>query len=280
VSVVLTTEVTDRVEHLERFLAFHKDARVTAVLVADASASSAAIDVLEPYVREGFVHRLGGVSASELAQAAASELGADWVVPSTTEELWWPRAESLEDVLAVVPHRYGVVQGLVRRFVGGGTPPTVRTSLLGPAGSGGAAPRKQLRPIYRAGADMTIAEDDWTLRGSRVPLRAWYPVEVLDFSSIRTPVDVDVEAGLADGSLVSDLRVRDALLGEAATVFPVPSLVDDASHAVECAAVGEVDLVRLDRHIRDLELRIAALEARFWPRMRRAARGLIRRRSQ
>ena len=278
-AVVLTTEVSDRVEHLDRFLAFHRAARVTAVLVADAHASSAAAGVLEPYVREGFVHRMGAASASELARAAVSEHGADWVVPSTTGELWWPRAESLEDVLAVVPPRYGVVQGLVRRFVGVGDPPTVRTSLLGPGGSGGAQPRKHLRPIYRSGADMTVDEADWTLGGSRVPLRAWYPVEVLDFTSVWTPVDADVEAGLADGSLVSDTRVRDALLGEDPTAFPVPSLVDDASYAVECAAVGEVDLVRLDRHIRDLELRIAALEARFWPRMRRAARGLIRRRS-
>lgn len=275
----MTTEVTDRVGHLERFLAFHRSARVTAVLVVDTNAPSTALETLEPYVQDGFVRRLGGASASELARVAVSEYGADWVVPSTTEELWWPRAESLEDVLAVVPHRYGVVQGLVRRFVGTDNPPTVRTSLLGPGGSGGAQPRSQLRPIYRAGPDMTIDDDDWTLRGSRVPLRAWYPVEVLDFSSILTSVDADVEAGLADGSLVSDLRVRDALLGEPATAFPTPSLVDDASYAVECAAVGEVDLVRLDRHIRGLELRIAALEARFWPRVRRAARSLARRRS-
>jgi hypothetical protein len=125
---------------------------------------------------------------------------------------------------------------------------------------------------------MTIDDEDWTLRGSRVPLRAWYPVEVLDFSPSGKSSDAEIEAGLADGSLVSDVRVRDALAGDVAT-FPVPSVVDDASYAIECAAVGEVDLVRLDRHIRDLELRIAALEARFWPRVRRAARSLARRRS-
>ena len=124
---------------------------------------------------------------------------------------------------------------------------------------------------------MEINEADWTLRGSRVPLRAWYPVEVLDFSSIWAPVATDVDAGLADGSLVSDLRVRDALEGEHATAFPIPSIVDDASYAVECAAVGEVDLVRLDRQIRDLELRIAGLEARFWPRVRRRLRRIARR---
>ena len=153
VSVVMTTEVTDRVEHLERFLAFHKSARVTAVLVSDANAPPAALQKLEPYVQEGFVHRLGGASATELARLAVSEHGADWVVPSTTEELWWPRAESLEDVLAVVPHRYGVVQALVRRFVGNSDPPTVRTSLLGPRGS--AAPRRAASSARSTGRERT-----------------------------------------------------------------------------------------------------------------------------
>ena len=73
-----------------------------------------------------------------------------------------------------------------------------------------------------------------------------------------------IDSGLADGSLVVDMRLRDALAARVSS-FPVPSIVDDSSYAVECAAVGEVDLVRLDRQIRDLELRIAELEARFWP---------------
>jgi hypothetical protein len=126
---------------------------------------------------------------------------------------------------------------------------------------------------------MTVDDEDWTLHGARVPLRAWYPVEVLDFSSSWEPAEGAIEAGLADGSLVSDTRVRDALAGDVAATFPIPSVVDDASYAIECSAVGEVDLVRLDRHIRDLELRIGALEARFWPRVRRAARRLGPRRS-
>jgi hypothetical protein len=46
-------------------------------------------------------------------------------------------------------------------------------------------------------------------------------------------------------------------------------VVDDAAYAVECAAVGEVDLLRLDRHIRELEARIAFLEAQLWPRVLR-----------
>ena len=125
---------------------------------------------------------------------------------------------------------------------------------------------------------MTLDAADWTLGGRRVPLRAWYPIEVLRYPRGRTARAIvrRSTAGLADGSLVVDTRLRDALASGISS-FPMPSIVDDSSYAVECAAVGEVDLVRLDRQIRDLELRIAELEARFWPRVRRMLRRLARR---
>jgi hypothetical protein len=118
---------------------------------------------------------------------------------------------------------------------------------------------------------MTLDAADWTLGGRRVPLRAWYPLVVFGYPEVGAPDRPRIDAGLADGSLVVDTRLRDAL-AEGTTSFPVPSIVDDSSYAVECAAVGEVDLVRLDRQIRALELRIAELEARFWPRIRQRLR--------
>ena len=92
-----------------------------------------------------------------------------------------------------------------------------------------------------------------------------------------------VSAGLADGSLVEDVRLRDALrsLRDRSDVgglaLEAPDIVDDAAYAVECAAVGEVDLARLDRHIRELEERIGVLEARFWPRVARTFSRAVRR---
>ncbi len=56
-----------------------------------------------------------------------------------------------------------------------------------------------------------------------------------------------------------------------------PGVVDDASYAIECAAVGEVDLAKLERQIRELEGRIAWLEERFWPRVLRNVRRIVRR---
>ena len=38
-----------------------------------------------------------------MGRLAATELGADWVIHSDADEFWWPRGESLKDVLDVDP---------------------------------------------------------------------------------------------------------------------------------------------------------------------------------
>ncbi|HEU5207660.1 MAG TPA: hypothetical protein VFT94_08645, partial [Gaiellaceae bacterium] len=145
--IALTLVLGESKDGLGDFLRFHRDAGVDVVVVGGASAAEA----LEPYLRAGFVRLVErGVSQSELACVAANELGAEWVIPGALEEVWWPRGESLKDVLAVIPPRYGVVQGLLRTFVGATEQSeagssvfasrTVRTSLLGPDGSDGASP--------------------------------------------------------------------------------------------------------------------------------------------
>jgi hypothetical protein len=108
----------------------------------------------------------------------------------------------------------------------------------------------------------------------------------------------ELSRGLEEGALVVDERLRDALhvlrpaAGETSPpgrefllpaeasgrlTFRIPDIVDDAAYAVDCAAVGEVDLARLDRHIRELEDRIAWLEDRLWPRVLRTLSRLVHR---
>lgn len=303
--LVLTTVVDDAADVLDAHLAFHLNAGVDFVIATDPGLQEHTTDVLESYEREGYLRRVTtrglGVESlpTDMARLAVAEYGADWVIPSNADEFWWPRGESLKDVLAVIPPRYGVVQGLVRTFAGQrrselfADDMTARTSLLGPEGSEGEPLRRWLRPAYRAEPNMVVDPEDWTLGGRRVPLRAWYPIEVLQFpTSASSAVDDARVADLvADGTLVVDTRLRDALrsLGDAGAesvvresgngsrvAFPVPTIADDASYAIECAAVGEVDLVRLDAEIRTLELRISSLEARFWPRVIRALSRAVR----
>ena len=305
-SVVLTMVVRDAADVLEANLAFHLNAGVDFVIAGDPGSQDGTTEILDSFSRDGHLVRMpveGGSERAwrtEIARLAVAEYGADWVISSSTDEFWWPRGESLEDVLAVIPPRYSVVQALVRVF-----PPradggdffaermTVRSSLLASGERVEEPLHSMLRPVYRAEPNMVIDQEDWTLGGRRVPLRAWYPIEVFRFP-VRAGFPADnavddprIASGLADGSLVVDERLRDALrrlrFGETGFAPPgegvdrlelrAPTIVDDASYAVECAAVGEVDLVRLDRHIQELEQRIAVLEARFWPRVvRRLAR--------
>ena len=65
----------------------------------------------------GHVRRASG-SLTELGRLAVAEYGAEWLFATAADEFWWPRGESLKDVLAVVPARYAVVQALVREFGG------------------------------------------------------------------------------------------------------------------------------------------------------------------
>ena len=96
-----------------------------------------------------------------------------------------------------------------------------------------------------------------------MPLRAWYPVEVFEFrSGGERGVDEEEARGIAEETLACDDALRDALRGlrdgQELFALPIdgrerahfrsPDVVDDAAYAVECAAVGEVDLPRLEAY--------------------------------
>ena len=335
VKIVSVLASGDDAQLLDAHLAFHLNVGVDLVLAVDPG-DDAISEVLAAYERDGLVRRLsaeelrGTDFRSELARRAVAENAADWVLSSDPDEFWWPRGESLKDVLAAIPARYGVVQGLVRVF-----PPRpgagafeermiVRPTLLEQS-SAPESLASTLRPLYRASHDLVVDPEDPTEGGRRVPLRAWYPIEVLRYpfrtleqtqrfcerqptprSALESDALAAQEVGrladwyeercAADGSLVPDERLGDALKtlvraeadpsptryalpsGDGGSlVLRPPTIVDDAAYAGECAAVGEVDLVTLDRHIRELEARIGQLEARFWPRVMRRLTRLTRR---
>ena len=94
--------------------------------------------------------------------------------------------------------------------------------------------------------------------------------------------DEEVERGVAEGRLVVDTRLRDALRAIAAgekPVFPLPTLVDDAEYAVEAAVLGEADVVRLQRRLDELERRLQTVEQRLprrvYRRLRRTANRVL-----
>src|SRR6476619_1391130 len=92
--------------------------------------------------------------------------------------------------------------------------------------------------------------------------------------------EAELERGVADGRLVVDTRLRDALRDVAAghaPAFPVPTLVEDAEYAVEAAVLGEADVVRLQRRLDELETRLRTLEVKPLARVHRKVSGTTRR---
>jgi Glycosyl transferase family 2 len=289
-------------------IAYHLNAGVDFVIALDHESGAGTTEILESYERDGYLRlmREGGEARdaewrTRMGRVAAAEHGADWVINSEAEEFWWPRGESLKDVLAPIPPRYTIVQGLRRSFLPrpGEDGPfsermTLRRLLQRSSDNGPESLAATLRPIHRADSNVVVQADGTVTLSRSVPLRAWYPIEVLHFPARASEEGDEVER---EGSVV-DTRLRDALraLREAAAAegvpgrafalpeqgashlsFRTPDVVDDAAYAVECAAVGEVDLPRLEQYVAELEERVAWLEQRLWPRVLRAASKLVRR---
>jgi hypothetical protein len=212
---------------------------------------------------------------------------------------------------------------------------TVRPLLSAPVNEPENPLRPNTHVLHRADAAAVVTAGNHALRGSTHALfSGWHPVEVLHFplrsreqarrkyenwvhvragreyrdafeASQRGELDELVERkllaedvvqrGLAEGSLVEDTRLRDALrrLSGAAPIpadasflsaanrtsrltLPRPSAEEDAIYAAEVAVLAEADAVRLQRRLDELEARLASLEAGAGARARR---GLSRLRS-
>jgi hypothetical protein len=74
--------------------------------------------------------------------------------------------------------------------------------------------------------------------------------------------DERLERGLADGSLVVDTRLRDALRVSRAPVEPAARPADRTLFAQDDAALQDADIVRLVRRLDDLRIRLDAVERR------------------
>jgi hypothetical protein len=347
--LVMTLRTRDEADVIDAQIAFHLNAGVDFVVATDHRSEDGTTDVLESYARQGYLELIRedadgmneGAWATRMSRLAATEFGADWIIPSDADEFWWPRGGSLKEVLASVPERYGIVRALLRQFVprpGDGSVfaerMTARLSMSAPINDPTSLFRPNLKSIHRADPDVRLSAGAHTLLGSRfVPLRGWYPVEFLHFpirsleqcerkytnllsalganrNSYYDEVgraleggtfaefydslvidDTALERGLTDGSLVQDTRLRDVLrtlrsaqngsFSLAGIAFPRPTVVDDAAYAVDVAALGEADVVRVQRRLDELEQRLAAVESvrpavRLRRELGRIARRLVR----
>ena len=340
--LVMTLLARDEADIVDEQIKFHLNAGVDHVIATDNLSQDGTTDILEAYAKEGQLHLIREEGEylrqadwiTRMGRMAASEFGADWVIHSDADEFWWPRGDSLKDVLTSIPARYGIVRALLRHFVprpDQGGPfyerMTARVSASSPINDPRSLFRPNLKIIHRADPNVSVSIGaQRLLESSLVPLRGWYPIEFFHFpvrsreqcerkysyqqtgpgqtpspyyDRVRALIDggradevyeslvvdaVALERGLEEGTLVLDTRLRDALRmlqEEKPLTFPRPTVVDEAAYAVDVAALGEADVVRLQRRLDTLEQRLLTIErrpaVRIESKLRGAAKKLLRR---
>src|SRR3954453_893705 len=123
--LVMTLLARDEADVVDDNVKFHLNAGVDFVIAMDNLSHDGTTEILESYAKAGQLHLIRQASEylrqadwiTEMGRLAATEFGADWVIHGDADEFWWPRGESLKDVLDSIPARYGVVRALLRHFV-------------------------------------------------------------------------------------------------------------------------------------------------------------------
>src|SRR5438105_3095554 len=195
--LVMSLRARDEADVLDSQISFHLHAGVDFFVAIDHRSQDGTTEILESHAREGHLYLFKeegekmneGDWATRMARVAVNKFRADWVISSDADEFWWPRGGSLKEVLEAIPERYGIVRALLRQFVprpDEGTlfadRMTVRMSTSAPINDPTSLFRPNLKSIHRADPEVTLSAGAHTLVGSRfVPLRGWYPIELLHF---------------------------------------------------------------------------------------------------
>lgn len=198
----MTLLVRDEVDIIEAHLAFHLHAGVDMIIATDHGSTDGTTEVLESYARDGRVHLIRRSDArirqsewvTQMARFAATEHHADWVINSDADEFWWPRGGTLQEVLAMIPARYGVVHAVSRYFVPRpaddltfGERMNVRLAAPAPIND----PATPFRPVskvaHRADLRVVVHKGNHAVEGLPFgSLRGWRPIELLHFP-LRSP---------------------------------------------------------------------------------------------
>jgi hypothetical protein len=316
VKLVQTLVVRDEADIVGAQVDYHLNAGVDFVLATDHDSRDGTTEVLESYERKGVLRLFReqgemreSVWRSEMARLAATEHEADWVINSDADEFWMPRRGTLKEALAAVPEEFGVVWAITRHFLprpgnmeSFAERMTVRLSATSPLNDPTSPYRPHAKAAHRADPEIVVLFGSHDVVTRLLPLRGWYPADVLHFpfrtreqyerkgvrrahgdkplgqyvkafeASERGRVDdffgsltVDDEtlvAGRRAGSLAVDTRLRDALRQGAEGSRLEGSAGEEARAASEGVALTEANIVRTCRRLDVLAARIRTIEER------------------
>ena len=318
--LVMTLLVRDEEDILREHLEYHLNAGVDHLVAIDHRSQDGSTEILESYARQGVLTHSReegmfsqqGAWQTRMSRFAATELGANWVIPSDADEFWMPRGSSLKDTLQSVPGSSGVVCGLMRNFVpqrddGGWFVERLTVRLAGDAPIND--PATPFRPVVKAahrGNPNVVISTGGAHRvfGLGEATSGWYPLDVLHFplrsreqsarkyrktwtgwqSNLRGDLararrvsdegrpgamwerialgEVSLRNGLESGSLVTDVRLRDAFrrlrAGDVRSASPRRDEV--GVDAFGSAVFSEAEVVRLQRSLDEVRRRVTVVE--------------------
>ena len=168
----MTLLARDEADIVDEQIKFHLNAGADFVIATDNLSQDGTTDILESYAKQRQLHLISEDGEylrqadwiTRMGRMAATEFGADWVIHSDADEFWWPRGDSLKDVLASIPARYGIVRALLRHFVprpDDGAPfaerMTVRVSASSPINDPRSLFRPNLKIIHRADPNVSVS---------------------------------------------------------------------------------------------------------------------------
>ena len=282
--LVMTLLARNEADIVDAQLAFHLNAGVDFVVATDNRSDDGTLEVFERYEREGVLHLIREPAddlrqaewVTRMARLAAVQFGADWVINTDADEFWWPRAGSLKDILGAVPGRFDVVRGAWRHFLPRPDDDrdfyermTVRLRAPASPGEKSTVYHAHQKVAHRARSDVRVAEGNHDVDASNgvLPLRGWYPLEVLHFS-FRSRAQFERKAGWAypawernptAGPTLHHQRAYEAVRSGTAETFYGELVVDD--RALEQGLTG--GKLVLDTRLRDALRRLRSGDGGF-----------------
>ncbi len=247
--LVMTLLVRDEADIVDAQIAYHLHAGVDFVVATDNRSEDGTTEILERYARDGVLHLIrepgDDLRQSEwvtrMAQLAATDFGADWVLNTDADEFWHARGASLKELLGAVPARFGAVRGAWRNFV---PRPDDARSFAERMTARLCTPSFHPHPLsthfksaHRASAEVRIGRGNHeALADGLVALRGWYPIEILHFP-VRSSEQcrrkyvtqfVALERNAEKGIPGHMAEAYDAYLAGRLDAFYAPLVVDDA----------------------------------------------------
>jgi Glycosyl transferase family 2 len=194
--LIQTLVVRDEVDIVEAQVAYHLNAGVDFVIATDHESEDGTTEILEAFERDGCLRLIRARGQmreadwrTQMARAAATEHGADWVINTDADEFWMPRSGTLKEALAAIPQSVGIVWALTCHFVprpNGGAPfaqrMTARFSPTAALNDPTSPYRPHAKAAHRADPAIVVWFGSHRVASRRLaPLPGWHPADVLHF---------------------------------------------------------------------------------------------------